>query len=109
MIRRAVGASRSDIAIQFLVETGSLSATGGLLGIFLGIGISLGLVDFFPWVASLLGWVSADDAGIRLETQITLWSIVVSFIVAAGTGLVFGIYPAIMASKQDPIVALRHD
>jgi putative ABC transport system permease protein len=108
-IRRAVGASRSDIAIQFLVETGSLSATGGLLGIFLGIGISLGLVDFFPWVASLLGWVSADDAGIRLETQITLWSIVVSFIVAAGTGLVFGIYPAIMASKQDPIVALRHD
>ena len=108
-IRRAVGASRSDIAIQFLIETGSLSATGGLLGIILGIGISLGLVDFFPWVASLLGWVSAEDVGIRLETQITLWSIVVSFIVAAGTGLVFGIYPAIMASKQDPIVALRHD
>jgi putative ABC transport system permease protein len=108
-IRRAVGASRSDIAIQFLIETGSLSATGGLLGIILGIGISLGLVDFFPWVAGVLGWVSAEDVGIRLETQITLWSIVVSFIVAAGTGLVFGIYPAIMASKQDPIVALRHD
>ncbi len=108
-IRRAVGASRNDIAIQFLIETGSLSCVGGLLGIVLGIGISIGLVDFFPWVASMFGWLSVDDVGIKLETQITLWSIIVSFLVAAGTGLIFGIYPAIMASKQDPIVALRHD
>ncbi len=108
-IRRAVGASRSDIAVQFLIETGSLSCVGGLLGIVLGIGISVGLVDFFPWVAGLFGWLSIDDAGIKLETQITLWSIIVSFLVATGTGLIFGIYPAIMASKQDPIVALRHD
>lgn len=49
------------------------------------------------------------DVGVGLETQITGWSIIVSFFVAAGTGLVFGIYPAIIASKQDPIVALRHD
>ena len=57
----------------------------------------------------LLGWLSIDDVGVKLETQITMWSIIVSFLVAACTGLIFGIYPAIIASKQDPIVALRHD
>ena len=57
----------------------------------------------------LFGWLSVEDVGIGLETRITMWSIIVSFFVAAGTGLVFGIYPAIIASKQDPIVALRHD
>jgi len=108
-IRRAVGASRSDIAIQFLIETGSLSAFGGLLGIVLGVGISIGLEAFLPWLLSLPGLRSIGDVGVGLETQITWWSIVVSFLVAAGTGLLFGIYPAIMASKQDPIVALRHD
>ncbi len=108
-IRRAVGASRGDIAIQFLIETGSLSAVGGLLGIALGVGISIGLEGFFPWLAEMLGWLSVDDVGVKLETQITGWSIIVSFLVAAGTGLIFGIYPAIIASKQDPIVALRHD
>ncbi len=108
-IRRAVGASRSDIAIQFLIETGSLSCVGGLLGICLGIGISIGLVDFFPWLAGLFGWISESSDAANFETQITWWSIIVSFLVAAGTGLLFGIYPAITASKQDPIVALRHD
>ena len=49
------------------------------------------------------------DVGVGLETRITGWSIIASFFVAVGTGLVFGIYPAIIASKQDPIVALRHD
>ena len=108
-IRRAVGASRSDIAIQFLIETGSLSCVGGLLGIVLGVGISLGLEDFFAWVTATFGWLSADSVGVKLEPQITLWSIIASFLVAACTGLIFGIYPAILASKQDPIVALRHD
>ncbi len=108
-IRRAVGASRADIATQFLIETGSLSCAGGLLGITLGIGISVGLEAFLPWLLSLPGLRSIGDVGMALETQITLWSIVVSFLVATGTGLLFGIYPAIIASKQDPIVALRHD
>jgi len=108
-IRRAVGASRGDIATQFLVETGSLSAVGGLLGIGLGIGISVGLETWLPWILSLPGLRGIADVSVGLETQITGWSIVVSFLVAAGTGLVFGIYPAIIASKQDPIVALRHD
>ena len=108
-IRRAVGASRNDIAIQFLIETGSISCVGGLLGIVLGVGISVGLESFLPWVLSFQIFSGIGDVGVGLETQITGWSIIVSFLVAAGTGLVFGIYPAIIASKQDPIVALRHD
>ncbi len=44
-----------------------------------------------------------------METQVTSWSILASFIVSAAVGLIFGIYPAIQASKKDPIVALRHD
>ena len=108
-IRRAVGASRSDIATQFLIETGSLSAVGGLLGIGLGIGISVGLETWLPWILSLPFLREIADVSVGLETQVTVWSIVVSFLVAAGTGLIFGIYPAIIASKQDPIVALRHD
>ena len=108
-IRRAVGASRNDIAIQFLIETGSISCVGGLLGIVLGVGISVGLESFLPWILSFQIFSGIGDVGVGLETQITGWSIIVSFLVAAGTGLVFGIYPAIIASKQDPIVALRHD
>ena len=108
-IRRAVGASRSDIAFQFLIETGSLSAFGGLLGIVFGVSISIGLEAFLPWILSLPGLRSIGDIGVGIETQITWWSIIVSFLVATGTGLIFGIYPAIIASRQDPIVALRHD
>ena len=108
-IRRAVGATRRDIAAQFLVETGSLSAVGGLLGIVVGVGISVGLESILELLFKL-PWLSGiADIGAGLETQVTLWSIIVSFLVAAGTGLIFGIYPAIIASRQDPIVALRHD
>jgi len=108
-IRRAVGASRSDIAVQFLIETGSISCVGGILGIVLGVGISVGLESFLPWILSFQMFSSIGDVGVGLETRITGWSIIVSFLVATGIGLVFGIYPAIIASKQDPIVALRHD
>ena len=108
-IRRAVGATRKDIILQFLVETGALSAIGGLLGILLGIGISVGLESVLPWVLSLPGIRGMFDMSSDIETQITTWSIVISFLVASGTGIIFGIYPALIASKQDPIVALRHD
>jgi len=92
-IRRALGATRKHIVQQFLVETGVLSAVGGLLGVWMGIGATI-----------LLGMVSTT-----LPTAITAWSIILAFAVAVLTGLVFGIYPAIMAARQDPIVALRHD
>ncbi len=108
-VRRALGATRRHIVWQFLVETGVLSAIGGLLGIGLGILLSV----FIGWVVPRLSGVPVfgkffpDDAD--LPTKITLWSILLSYAVAAATGLIFGLFPAIKAAKQDPIVALRHD
>ena len=93
-IRRALGATRRAITLQFLVETSVLSVLGGLIGVALGIGGSVGI-----------GAVGA----LNMPTYLTAWSIIVSFLVAAFTGVVFGLYPAMKASRQDPIVALRHD
>ncbi len=108
-IRRALGATRKHIIWQFLVETGVLSAMGGLLGVALGVGGSI----FLGWVVPRLvhaplirNYVSPDAT---MPTQVKGWSIAVAFAVAAATGLVFGIYPARKAARQDPIVALRHD
>jgi putative ABC transport system permease protein len=108
-IRRALGATRKHIIAQFLVETGSLSAVGGLIGIGIGVGVSVGVRSVLPWVLSLPALRDFVDRSFVVETQVTAWSIGVSFAVAALVGLVFGIYPAVIASRQDPIVALRHD
>ncbi len=93
-IRRALGATRHHITMQFLVETGVISLMGGILGILIGVGVAIGLGMMLP------------D---QFPTLIRAWSIVVSFMVACGVGLAFGIYPASVAARQDPIVALRHD
>ncbi|MDZ4831629.1 MAG: ABC transporter permease [Phycisphaerae bacterium] len=108
-IRRALGATRRHIVLQFLVETGSLSSLGGVIGIALGVGVSLGLGELIPTLAKLPWLRGMASSKFALEPAITLWSIVVSFLVAAGVGLVFGIYPAVIASRKDPIEALRHD
>ncbi len=108
-VRRALGATRNHIIAQFLVETGSISAFGGILGIFFGVGISIGLGSVVPWMLSLPLFEGVVEGEFKLEPIITNWSIIASFLVAAGVGLVFGIYPAIVASRKDPIEALRHD
>ncbi len=107
-IRRALGATRRHIVAQFLVETGSLTGAGGVLGILLGIGVSLGVGKAMRLLAHLPG-LQAGIGDANIQTQLTLWSILLSFAVAAAVGLIFGIYPAMVASRQDPIVALRHD
>ena len=108
-IRRAMGATRNNIVSQFLVETGTLSAVGGLLGILLGVGLSLVVDRVLPWMFQLPALQRVIETDIRFEASITLWSIILSFTVASLTGVIFGIYPAIMASRQDPITALRHE
>lgn len=108
-IRRAVGATRRDILLQFLVETSTLSSAGGLIGVVLGVGLSVSLPSIVALLPRLpyLRTVLAPD--LQLPTQVTLYAVVLAFVVAAGIGLIFGLYPARMAAKKDPIEALRHD
>ena len=108
-IRRALGATKKHIVWQFLVETGVLSALGGIVGVALGIGASVLIGWGVPMLpkAPFIGHFFPPD--VSLPTQVTIWSIGAAFAVAAATGLIFGIYPARKAAGQDPIVALRHD
>ncbi len=91
-IRRAVGARRGDIILQFLVETTLLSGIGGLIGVALGVGVPR-LIAIF-----------ADQT-----TIVTFWSPVLAFGISVGVGVVFGIYPALRAAQMDPVEALRHE
>jgi putative ABC transport system permease protein len=89
-VRKALGARRRDILLQFIIESAMLALVGGVIGVASGISLakSVTLVVGFPSV-------------------VALWSIAVGLIVAAAVGLFFGIYPAHKASALDPIVALR--
>jgi putative ABC transport system permease protein len=91
-VRRAIGARRRDIWTQFLVEALTISFVGGLAGILFGFGVS-------RVVALYAGW----------STIVTGTSIAMSFGVSAAVGLVFGLYPAVRASRLDPVEALRYE
>jgi len=91
-VRKAVGARRSDITWQFLLEAMTLTGAGGILGILFGC-----LLSFI---------IRALDI---LPSSVPLWSVWAGFMVATGVGLFFGIWPALKASRLDPIVALRHE
>ncbi len=108
-IRRALGATRRHIVAQFLVETGVLSAVGGMAGVVLGVGLSLALDNLLPLLQRWSVTSRFVPADASLPVHLSLWPMLVAFLVAAATGLVFGLYPARKAAKQDPIVALRHD
>jgi len=99
-IRRALGAKRRHITLQFLIETTVISVSGGLIGIGLGSSIAKGL----PYAVQLL-----SDTEQRYPTQIAAWSVLGSFIVSGLIGIGFGLYPAVMAARMNPIEALRHE
>ena len=108
-IRRALGATQLDIVAQFLVETGSLSTVGGIVGILFGIGVAVFVDRVLPEILGMRAFQGFFESSVQFEAQVTPLPVVISFFVAASVGLIFGIYPAIVAALKDPIVALRHD
>jgi putative ABC transport system permease protein len=92
-IRKAVGAFRRDIVRQFLTEAITLTTLGGVAGVAFGMGVA--------WLVRVV--VPA------LPTDVPLWSVLVGLIVSMSVGLFFGLYPAVKASRLDPIEALRYE
>jgi putative ABC transport system permease protein len=92
-VRRAIGARKRDIVWQFLTEAITLTAVGGVIGIFTGWLVSLALRRLAP----------------TLPSVIPLWSVMLGFFVSCFVGLVFGIWPAMKAARLDPIDALRYE
>jgi putative ABC transport system permease protein len=91
-IRKSLGARQRDIRRQFLVEAVLLSMLGGLFGILGGALLALLISSVSP-----------------LPARVTAWSVGVALALGAGTGILFGVYPASRAARLDPITALRQE
>ena len=91
-IRRAIGAKQGQIIEQFLVEAVVLSAVGGFIGILFGLTVP-SVITHFAGMPTLIKW----------------WSILLSLGISVSVGIIFGLYPAVRASRLDPIAALRHE
>ena len=92
-IRKAIGARKSDILIQFLIEAAALTGLGGICGILFG------------WLISLL----ARTVFSSLPASVPGWAAALGIVVSVGVGLFFGIWPANKAARLDPVVALRYE
>ncbi len=91
-VRKAIGARRSDILLQFLIEASTIAGIGGALGVILGV-----------LLAKIVSWVSP------LPSAVQIWSVIGGLLVALSVGLFFGTYPASKAAKLDPVEALRSE
>jgi len=92
-VRKAIGARRADIRLQFLLEAVVLTLVGGTIGILIGAGISTSVRTFIPSIPATLSY---------------LW-VSIGFAISVGVGLFFGYYPASMAANLDPIDCLRYE
>jgi putative ABC transport system permease protein len=92
-VRKAIGARKTDIVLQFLVEAVVLTALGGVAGILFG------------WIISLISRLIFPS----MPTSVPLWAAALGLLVSAGTGLFFGIWPASKAARLDPVEALRYE
>src|SRR5215831_8592649 len=90
-VRKAIGARKRDISMQFITEAVTLTGSGGVIGVLLALGISLVL--------------RAAD----LPSLVPIWAVILAVAVACSVGLFFGIYPAMKAAKLDPVIALRYE
>lgn len=92
-VRKAIGATKTDIVLQFLFEAMTLTGVGGIFGILLAIAISYLIVFLIP----------------ALPAAIPLWAVIAGFTVSVAIGLIFGVWPARKAAQLDPIEALRYE
>jgi putative ABC transport system permease protein len=91
-IRKAMGARRRDVLLQFLIESGTMALVGGILGVLFGIAFAKG-------ITALIGMPSA----------VKLWAVAAALLVSGSVGVFFGVYPAKRAAQLDPIAALRFE
>jgi putative ABC transport system permease protein len=91
-VRKAIGARRRDISMQFVVEAMTLTGSGGVIGVILSL-----LISFALRTSHLL------------PSAVPIWAVVIAVAVASSVGLFFGIYPAVKASRLDPVEALRYE
>jgi putative ABC transport system permease protein len=92
-VRKAIGARRSDIVVQFLLEAAVLTGLGGVMGL-------------------IFGWLIAMASKLifrSLPTTVPAWAAISGIVVSVGVGIFFGIWPASKAAKLDPVVALRYE
>jgi putative ABC transport system permease protein len=92
-VRKAVGAFRRDIVLQFLTEATTLSLIGGAIGVIVGIAVPAGIKRAFE----------------ALPAETPVWAVLVGLLVSVSVGIFFGLYPAVKASRLDPIEALRYE
>ena len=92
-LRKAVGAKRRDIVVQFLLEASVLTGLGGIAGILFG------------WMISLITRTVFES----LPASVPMWAAAFGIVMSVGVGLFFGIWPAYKAARLDPVEALRHE
>jgi putative ABC transport system permease protein len=92
-VRKAVGALRRDIVLQFLTEATTLALLGGIIGVVVGVAVPMGIKAAFA----------------QLPAETPFWVVIVGLLVSMSVGIFFGLYPAVKASRLDPIEALRYE